>query len=113
MRILLIDDDVELCERRAVENVIRNAIRHAPEASAIEVSARGCVVRVRDYGPGVPDGELTRIFDPFYRVENDRNRASGGVGLGLAIARRAVELHRGAIEARNAGPGLAVEIRLG
>ena len=67
---------------------------------------------VRDYGPGVPEQDLARIFDPFYRVENDRNRSSGGAGLGLAIARRAVELHKGTIQARNTNPGLLVEIGL-
>jgi signal transduction histidine kinase len=95
-----------------VENVIRNAIRHAPAGTAVEVTLDGRSIRVRDYGPGVPEDALGRIFDPFYRVDNDRNRASGGVGLGLAIARRAVELHKGAIRAGNANPGLLVEIEL-
>jgi two-component system sensor histidine kinase CpxA len=98
--------------RRAIENVIRNAIRHAPAGTAVEVTATGRSVLVRDYGPGVPEPALERIFDPFYRVENDRNRSSGGVGLGLAIARRAGELHKGAIRARNANPGLLIEIAL-
>jgi two-component system sensor histidine kinase CpxA len=95
-----------------VENVIRNAIRHAPNQTAVEVTVAGPCVSVRDYGPGVPAEQLGRIFDPFYRVENDRNRTSGGVGLGLAIARRAVELHKGTIRAQNMNPGLLVEIRL-
>ena len=98
--------------RRAVENVIRNAIRYAPAGSAVEVTLAGTSIRVRDYGPGVPEEDLARIFDPFYRVDSDRNRTSGGVGLGLAIARRAVELHKGAIRAQNAHPGLLVEISL-
>jgi signal transduction histidine kinase len=98
--------------RRAVENVIRNAIRHAPGGTAVEVMVIGRSVLVRDYGPGVPEAALERIFDPFYRVENDRNRTSGGAGLGLAIARRAVELHKGTIRARNANPGLLVEMRV-
>jgi signal transduction histidine kinase len=98
--------------RRAVENVIRNAIRHAPNQTEVQVTVAGTSICVRDYGPGVPDKELARIFDPFYRVENDRNRTSGGAGLGLAIARRAVDLHKGTILARNMNPGLLVEIRL-
>jgi two-component system sensor histidine kinase CpxA len=102
--------------RRALENMIRNAIRFAPEESKVEINAemRGAVatIRVRDYGPGVPDEALPRIFDPFYRVEADRSRVSGGVGLGLAIARRAVDLHKGKLRARNATPGLLVEIEL-
>ena len=97
--------------RRAVENVIRNAIRYAPDGSAVEVALNQtpCIV-VRDYGPGVPSESLPRLFDAFYRVESDRDRASGGVGLGLAIARRAVEIHKGVIHAENANPGLRVEM---
>ena len=68
------------------------------------------MVEIRDHGPGVPDEALPRIFDPFYRVESDRNRLSGGIGLGLSIARRAVELHQGAIRASNANPGLKIEL---
>jgi two-component system sensor histidine kinase CpxA len=96
--------------RRAVENVIRNAIRYAPPDSAVEIRVDQSCVRVRDHGSGVPEEALARIFDPFYRVETDRNRGSGGTGLGLAIARRAVELHGGKIAARNAYPGLLVEL---
>jgi two-component system sensor histidine kinase CpxA len=102
--------------RRAVENVVRNAIRHAPDATAVEVGLelRGDVatISVRDHGSGVPDNVLGAIFEPFYRVEGDRSRASGGLGLGLAIARRAVELHQGKITAQNACPGLLVKIEL-
>jgi signal transduction histidine kinase len=102
--------------RRAVENVIRNAIRYSPRESAVEVSlARHngkAVVDVRDQGPGVPEEALPRLFDAFYRVESDRDRSSGGIGLGLSIARRAIELHQGNIRARNVQPGLEVEMEL-
>ena len=102
--------------RRAIENVIRNAIRYAPSGTPIDIELRRsggmAEVSVRDYGPGVPEEALPRIFDPFYRVDPDRNRASGGLGLGLAIARRAVELHKGTLTARNASPGLRVTIDL-
>jgi two-component system sensor histidine kinase CpxA len=102
--------------RRAIENVVRNAIRYAPSGTAIniEVEIIGDIaqIRVRDFGPGVPEESLTRIFDAFYRVDTDRNRSSGGVGLGLAIARRAIELHKGKLHAENAHPGLLVTIEL-
>ena len=102
--------------RRAIENVVRNAVRHTPEGTPIEVALRSeglrAIVTVRDYGPGVPTEHLPRIFDAFYRVESARDRASGGAGLGLAIARRAVDLHSGDIRAVNATPGLLVEIQL-
>lgn len=110
-----VEGDPELL-RRAVENVIRNAIRYSPKESSVEISlARNdgkALVDVRDHGPGVPEEALPRLFDPFYRVESDRDRASGGIGLGLSIARRAIELHKGAIRARNANPGLQVELEL-
>ena len=112
---LTVKGDAELL-RRAVENVLRNAIRYTPPESTIEIAVTRreglAVVRIRDQGPGVPEEALTRLFDAFYRVEKDRNRNSGGIGLGLSIARRAIELHKGTIGARNAGPGLEVTIEL-
>jgi signal transduction histidine kinase len=100
--------------RRAIENIIRNAIRYSSEDGKVEVTLEklphSLSVVVRDYGPGVPPEALANIFDPFYRVEKDRGRTSGGVGLGLAIAKRAVELHHGTMRASNVNPGLRVEI---
>lgn len=110
-----IKGDPELL-RRAFENVLRNAIRHAPEGTPIEVTltacSQGAKVVVRDFGRGVPSTALASLFDPFFRVEEDRSRESGGVGLGLAIARRAITIHGGHIAARNTEPGLAIEIDL-
>jgi signal transduction histidine kinase len=71
------------------------------------------LIVVRDHGPGVPESELANIFQPFYRIADDRNRESGGAGLGLAIAGRVIRIHGGTICARNARPhGLEVEISL-
>jgi two-component system sensor histidine kinase CpxA len=102
--------------RRAVENVVRNSIRYAPERSAIEVeldAERNTVhISVRDYGPGVPDEDLPKIFQPFYRVDDSRDNRTGGIGLGLAIAMRAIGLHHGQLWAQNAHPGLKVFIDL-
>jgi two-component system sensor histidine kinase CpxA len=110
-----VEGDAELL-RRAIENVLRNAIRYSPRDTAVEVTlstrSGAAVLRVRDCGPGVPEETLPYLFDAFYRVEAGRDRSSGGVGLGLSIARRAVELHRGGIRARNAQPGLEVEMEL-
>jgi signal transduction histidine kinase len=107
----VVSGDEELI-RRALENVIRNAIRYAPGGTAVDIELAkfhdAAVVSVRDHGPGVPDEALSRIFDPFYRVDSDRNRSSGGLGLGLAIARRSVQLHKGKLTAQNARPGLLV-----
>jgi two-component system sensor histidine kinase CpxA len=101
---------------RALDNVLRNAIRHTAAGTAVEINievrAGDAIVSVRDQGPGVPEEMLAAIFKPFFRVESDRGRDSGGIGLGLAIAQRAIVLHHGEISARNAEPGLIVEIRL-
>jgi len=110
---ITLNGDEELI-RRAIENVIRNAIRYAPHETAVQIVLKKvgpiAEISVRDHGPGVPEESLPRIFDPFYRVDSDRNRMSGGLGLGLAIARRAVEVHNGRLTARNANPGLLVTI---
>jgi two-component system sensor histidine kinase CpxA len=102
--------------RRAAENVLRNAIRYSPEGATVDVEVGKdsgfAKVRIADKGPGVPETDLTRIFEPFYRVDDSRTAATGGVGLGLAIAMRAVRLHNGSIEARNLDPGFLVTIRI-
>jgi two-component system sensor histidine kinase CpxA len=105
----------------AIENVVRNAIRYTGIGDPVEVSvtaqdtaesSRAHIV-IRDHGPGVPESELANIFQPFYRIADDRNRESGGAGLGLAIAGRVVRIHGGTIRARNAQPhGLEIEIVL-
>jgi two-component system sensor histidine kinase CpxA len=137
--------------RSAVENVVRNAVRHTPSDTAVEVSIErnsgdarqlwesesisGCytsplppehialahshtvawaVVKVRDLGKGVPPEELGEVFQPFYRARGARDRQSGGVGLGLSITARAVELHGGQFRVCNCPDdgGLIVELRL-
>jgi signal transduction histidine kinase len=102
--------------RSAVENVIRNAIRYTAPGSDVEVWLRWrldtAVLSVRDHGPGVPESELVHIFEPFYRVSEARERASGGVGLGLSIAERTVKLHGGSIRAENVPGGLQITIEL-
>jgi len=101
----------------AFENVIRNAARYTAPGTTVEVAARiresRLEVRVRDHGPGITAAMLDRVFDPFVRVGDARDRASGGYGLGLAIARRAILLHGGEIAAANhLHGGLEITIRL-
>jgi two-component system sensor histidine kinase CpxA len=105
----------------AIENLVRNAIAYTEPGTSVEVllqperRSNESFVRftVRDYGPGVPESELVNIFQPFYRISNARDRQSGGAGLGLAIADRAIRIHGGIIRAENVAPrGLQVEILL-
>lgn len=104
--------------RRALENVVRNALHYTAEWTSVEVVSimeenSTLVVRVLDHGPGVPDQMLSTIFQPFYRVAEARDRLSGGKGIGLAIAARSVALHGGLVKATNRPEaGLEVEIRL-
>lgn len=105
----------------ALQNVIRNAILHGPPIPRVEVSLqiqkngknRLAVVRVRDFGVGVPEEALEAMFRPFFRVAQARDRQSGGTGLGLSITQRAAKFHGGDVRARNApGGGLEIEISL-
>lgn len=102
---------------RAVENVLRNAIRYAPNSTEIHLtlalaSADSFDLTIRDVGPGIPEADLTLVFHPFYRTDPARQQDTGGIGLGLSIAERAIRFHHGQIWASNASPGLRVTIRL-
>lgn len=103
--------------RSAFENVVRNAIRYTEPGTSVRVSANcddhAVRVVVQDRGPGVPESELDNVFKPFYRVDTSRERRTGGVGLGLAIAERAIKLHNGKITASNLqSGGFQIEISL-
>ncbi|MDX1562488.1 MAG: ATP-binding protein [Gammaproteobacteria bacterium] len=93
----------------AIENVLRNALIHAGENHQVQVSlaaVRGnAVIKIADDGPGVPDDQLKRLFEPFYRVDASRDHQQSGYGLGLAIASRIVEKHGGTITAANRPAG--------
>jgi two-component system phosphate regulon sensor histidine kinase PhoR len=93
----------------ALRNLVANAITYSPEGSSIRIdvtSAGGRVtIAVSDDGPGIPDEDLTRVFERFYRVDKSRARDPGGTGLGLAIVKHLVELHRGRVHAENRPEG--------
>ncbi len=102
---------------RAFENIIRNGLRFTPENSLVEVSLdvvdNKASIKVSDHGPGIPESDIKKIFEPFYCVKPDRNPQNGGIGLGLPIALRAIELHNGTIKMENRSEGgLLVSIEL-
>jgi two-component system OmpR family sensor kinase len=103
--------------RMAIENIVRNALKHAPQSrdigieTSIDADRRDYTLRVLDDGPGVPDEELAALFTPFFR--SVRASRTDGYGLGLTIARRSIEAHGGTIRAENrAEGGLAVVVVL-
>jgi signal transduction histidine kinase len=99
--------------RRCLENLIENAIRYGASAVIrIEDSPERLRIEVRDQGPGIPEPELERVFEPFYRLDNSRNMDSGGTGLGLSIARNIARWHGGDVTLSNAAPGLVAELAL-
>ena len=114
---VMVRADAELLAS-AIENVVRNALHYSPPGAAVELAlhANPATVRlvVRDHGPGVPEADLQRIFEPFFRVAESRSRDSGGDGIGLAITARVLAAHGGTTRAENApdGGGLQVELSL-
>jgi two-component system, OmpR family, sensor kinase len=101
--------------RSAIENVLRNAVRYSPQDAPVDVSVgrsdSGVLITIRDRGPGVPQSELERIFEPFYRVAESRDRDTGGEGIGLAITAQVMKTHGGSAKASNSGGG-GFEVRL-
>jgi two-component system phosphate regulon sensor histidine kinase PhoR len=95
-----------------LRNLVENASAYTPEGSRIELGAAAdathVTLTVADTGQGIPDAELPRVFERFYRVDKARSRDSGGTGLGLSIVRHLVELHGGAVSASNRPEGGAV-----
>jgi two-component system phosphate regulon sensor histidine kinase PhoR len=92
-----------------LRNLIGNASTYSPEQSTIRIGARRdrefVAIEVQDEGPGIPEDDLTRVFERFYRVDKSRSRDPGGTGLGLAIVRHLVELHGGKVVAANRAVG--------
>lgn len=92
----------------ALENIIRNAIRYTSENSTIEIETHEkniepgvFEIAVSDEGPGIPETDQPYIFEPFYRVDQARNRKTGGYGIGLAIVKRVITAHNGSVSAEN------------
>ena len=104
--------------RLLVRNLLDNALRHGGSAArppqlVLRPEGAGVALEVRDFGPGVDSAQLPHLTEPFYRADGARQRATGGVGLGMYLCRLVAEAHGGRLEVRNAQPGLAVRATLG
>jgi CheY-like chemotaxis protein len=101
---------------QVVGNLLDNASKYTPEAGSIrldlDVEADGAVLRVRDTGPGIPPERIHSIFDPFTQINPTLARTAGGLGVGLSVVKRIVELHGGAVEVHSDGPGSEFVVRL-
>ena len=92
--------------KRCITNLLDNALTYGQRAHiGIEDSNAEMLIRIRDEGPGVPEAELEKVFEPFYRLESSRNRATGGTGLGLSIARNIARALGGDVRLRNVPDG--------
>ena len=103
--------------RLLLRNLLDNALRHGagaaePPRLSLRATGQGIEIEVRDFGPGVDPAQLEHLTEPFYRTDSARQRATGGVGLGMYLCRLVAEAHGGALELRNAEPGLSVTARL-
>ena len=102
---------------RVVNNLISNAIRFTPHGGRVDVCAKrkdnAVIISVSDTGEGIAAEDLPHVFEQFYRVEQSRNRGTGGAGLGLTIVKSIVEAHGGTITATSqVGKGTLIEVRL-
>ena len=98
--------------KRCLGNLLENAVKYGKSAEvAVQDGERELVIVIRDHGPGIPDDQLEQVFEPFYRLEESRNRDSGGTGLGLTIARGIAESHGGRLVLANHAAG-GLEVRL-
>lgn len=111
----IVDSSGDLLHK-SFDNILRNALYHTAGNTEVSVSLKSgqgaYTVTIEDSGPGVPDSALQSIFGEFYRVDTARTRESGGYGLGLAIAKRALVQHGGDVTAQNTGSGLKLVVRL-
>jgi signal transduction histidine kinase len=100
--------------KRALTNLLDNAVKYGKRAQvAIAAAGKTITIAIDDDGPGIPEAELAKVFQPFYRVEDSRSRDTGGTGLGLAIAQAIVQAHGGELTLANRpGGGLRARIEL-
>ncbi len=114
------DSTQVLCDsdsiKQVIQNLIDNAIKYTPEGGEVVISTlpgeKEVIISVKDTGLGIPEEDIPRIFERFYRVEKTRSRDMGGSGLGLSIVKHIIELHNSKISVQSK-PGEGTEFRFG
>jgi signal transduction histidine kinase len=92
--------------KRCLQNLLDNALAYGQRADiTVSDEAKALRISIADHGPGIPEAEMEKVFDPFYRLEASRNRNTGGTGLGLSIARNIAQSHGGSVSLRNRPEG--------
>ena len=94
------------CQRQDLVPILRDAAKYSlPNSHPVQIFAEQngewVVVRISDNGPGIPDSDISNLFEPFFRVDRSRSKKTGGYGLGLSICKRVMEAHGGRIVVRN------------
>jgi two-component system OmpR family sensor kinase len=109
---LIVDGDAAAL-RRLFANLVDNAVKYGRSARIrLTLAADEAVVEIKDQGPGLSSEEVERVFEPFYRVEGSRNRETGGIGLGLSVARSVARAHGGDVSLETGPEGLTATVRL-
>jgi len=99
--------------KRALRNLMENAVHYGDKAKvSLTATAAQAVITIVDQGPGIPEQQMNSVFEPFLRLEESRNRQTGGMGLGLSIARQIIRSHGGEVVLVNLQPGLKVVVSL-
>jgi len=109
---VIVEGDASALQRLFV-NLVDNAVKYGGEAQiSLQAEDGDAIVFVRDCGPGIPEGDLERVFEPFFRLETSRSRDTGGIGLGLAVARSIARAHGGDVTLTSGPEGLTAKVRL-
>nr|WP_228550652.1 ATP-binding protein [Endozoicomonas sp. OPT23] len=99
--------------KRALRNLIENGVKYGDQVNvSMDKKQSSVSIQIQDHGPGIPESRMEQMFEPFTRMEASRNRDSGGIGLGLAIARNNVRSHGGDVYMKNNDTGLLITIEL-
>lgn len=110
-----VDGDADLLQK-VVDNLLGNAVTYSPPGNSLYINLSGAdgkaYLEIKNTGVHIPEADIPKLFEPFYRVEQSRNRQTGGSGLGLSIVKTILDLHGAGISIRNTKDGVIVDVTL-